>query len=174
MDTNLLLIATLLIIIPQGEHAGVEKNSVLAWYIDHNAIVMELIDYREIRYGHTNINDLNDRYLRLKDAPSVSDSLRFPDRDYVGHLLDFNRTYYHHINNLKSLAWDVTLHDRALTETDQLYMIWDAVRDIKSEFYYVSIRRTRLAELRKVLGEEAYYAGRLPPHVPIWRFNQIK
>ena len=60
-----------------------------------------------------------------------------------------------------------------LQETDQLYQIWDTVRDARCEYYYVTVRRQALKRLREALGDEAYFSGRLPPHVPLWRFQQI-
>ncbi len=40
-------------------------------------------------------------------------------------------------------------------------------------FFYVcepAERRARLARLRRLIGDEAYYSGRMPPPVPYWRF----
>ena len=52
--------------------------------------------------------------------------------------------------------------------------MWDAVRDARCEFYYVTVRRQALKKLRDLVGEEAYLAGTLPPNVPTWRFNELK
>ena len=61
----------------------------------------------------------------------------------------------------------------ALQETDHLYYIWDTVRDARCEYYYVTVRRQALKRLRDLLGEEAYYTTKLPPFVPLWRFQSI-
>jgi hypothetical protein len=37
-----------------------------------------------------------------------------------------------------------------------------------------SYQRDLLAELRDLLGEDAYYSGRFPPMVPVWRFTEIE
>ena len=58
----------------------------------------------------------------------------------------------------------------ALAETDRLYKVWDAVRDARCDFYYVTVRRQALKRLREALGDAAYAATDLPPHVPAWRF----
>ncbi len=60
-----------------------------------------------------------------------------------------------------------------LDETKRLYRVWDAVRDSKCEFYYVTVRRQALRKLRDLVGPEAYEAGDLPPHVPVWRFQAM-
>ena len=62
----------------------------------------------------------------------------------------------------------------ALKETDWLYQIWDAVRDARCEYYYVTVRRQALKRLQTMLGSEAYSAADLPPYVPVWRFQEIK
>jgi hypothetical protein len=36
------------------------------------------------------------------------------------------------------------------------------------------VRRQALKQLRTLIGAEAYYTGQLPPHVPLWRFEEIK
>ena len=60
-----------------------------------------------------------------------------------------------------------------LQEVDRLYNIWDTVRDARCDYYYVTVRRQALKKLRETVGDDAYYSGALPPHVPIWRFARI-
>ena len=61
----------------------------------------------------------------------------------------------------------------AVQEADRLYQVWDNVRDARCDYYYVTVRRHALQKLREAIGPEAYYAGCLPPHVPVWRFQRI-
>ena len=51
----------------------------------------------------------------------------------------------------------------ALKETDWLYQVWDAVRDARCEYYYVTVRRQSLKRLQTMLGADAYSAADLPP-----------
>jgi hypothetical protein len=37
----------------------------------------------------------------------------------------------------------------------------------------VTVRRQALKKLRETVGEDAYWSGCLPPHVPVWRFARI-
>lgn len=73
------------------------------------------------------------------------------------------------------LVWE---QDRAdiftavIQETDTLYRAWDKIRDARCDFYYVSVRRRGLLDLRTMIGEKAYNENRLPEYVPIWRFNE--
>ena len=92
----------------------------------------------------------------------------------VNEFLAFNRAYRQHIDIRQpgepASWWELR---SALQETDHLYQIWDTVRDARCEYYYVTVRRQALKRLREMLGEEAYYSGRLPPYVPMWRFQPI-
>ena len=60
----------------------------------------------------------------------------------------------------------------ALQETDRLYQVWDKVRDARCPYYYVTVRRQALKQLRELVGEDSYYSGNLPPCVPLWHFRE--
>lgn len=143
------------------------------------AVQLEILDPREVRYilaraedFQSDLNLLRRRYRELADAPPVSDSLRFPDREAINDMLSFNRAYRQYIDIRQSVElahwWE---HQATLQETEQLYQVWDTVRDSRCEYYYVTVRRQALKRLREQLGEHAYYSGQLPPYVPIWRFE---
>jgi len=38
----------------------------------------------------------------------------------------------------------------------------------------VTVRRGALKKLQDMVGSEAYFSGKLPPHVPVWRFQRIE
>jgi hypothetical protein len=145
------------------------------------AVKWEVLDPREVRYilarpedFVSDLNLLRRRYQDLADAPALLDGLRFPDRDRVNELLSFNRAYRQHLTIRQPLElvrwWELRA---ALQETDHLYQIWDTVRDARCDYYYVTVRRQALKKLRKLVGEDDYYNGRLPTHVPLWRFQEI-
>ncbi len=145
------------------------------------AVSWELLDPRECRYIFTRAEDLASdlklirrRWQDLADAPPLYDCMRLPDRALVNELLAFNRAYRQHLDSRQSLEltywWD--LHE-SLQETDRLYEVWDTIRDARCEYYYVYVRRMALKRLREKLGAPAYYSGKLPPHVPVWRFARI-
>jgi hypothetical protein len=145
------------------------------------AVQWEILDPREVRYILARPEDfasdltlLRRRFHDLADAPALEDCLRFPDRATVNDLLGFNRAYRQHVDVRQPVElahwWGLRA---ALQETDQLYQIWDTVRDARCEYYYVTVRRQALKRLRDMIGAEAYYSGNLPPCVPLWRFQQI-
>jgi hypothetical protein len=145
------------------------------------AVQWEILDQREIRYVLIRAEDLaadlkllRRRYLDLIDAPPLLDCMRFPDRAMIGDLLAFNRAYRQHLETCLAAEtvrwWELR---EALQEVDRLHHVWDTVRDARCDYYYVTVRRQALKRLREMLGEEAYYTGCLPPHVPIWLFQRI-
>ena len=124
---------------------------------------------------YNEISMIRGRYIDLKDAPKVGDSLRFPPREMINPLLEFNRKYLKHLE--KEVIWnqDRRHHwDQAIAETKYLHNVWDTARDARCEYYYVTIRRLSLKKLKDMIGDEAYWEADLPPYVPIWRFREIK
>ena len=146
------------------------------------AVEWEVLDTREVRYILTrpedftsDLNLLRRRCQELADAPPAHDCQRFPDRATINELLAFNRAYRQHLDMRQPAEparwWELR---SVLQETDQLYQVWDTVRDARCEYYYVTVRRQALKRLRDMLGENAYYTGEMPPHVPVWRFQPIQ
>jgi len=145
------------------------------------AIQSEILDPRELRYILARkddfVSDLNLLRRRQRDlsfAPAVSDCTRFPERAIVSDLLAFNRAYRQHVDVRQPVEllhwWELRV---ALQETDRLYQIWDTVRDARCDYYYITVRRQALKRLKEMVGDDAYYAGNLPPCVPLWRFQKL-
>ncbi len=146
------------------------------------AVEWEILDPREVRYVlarqedfTSDLNLLRRRNAELSDAPPSQDCARFPERTTVNEFLAFNRAYRQHLDVRQpgepARWWELRT---ALQETDYLYQVWDTVRDARCEYYYVTVRRQALKKLREMLGEADYYAGQLPPYVPMWRFQGIR
>jgi len=143
------------------------------------ALQWELLDARESDYLKnaqdfaSDLKLLQARYAEFHDAPLVAEADRFPARDLVNDMLAFNRNYRDSVSS--RLALD-TIHVEELgtivTETDQLHRVYEAVRDARCDYYYVTYRRQALAQLRDLVGVEAFYTGQLPPHVPLWRIPE--
>jgi hypothetical protein len=145
------------------------------------ALQLEIMDPRETRYVLARMEDfrsdlqlLRRRYRTLADAPPLEECKRLPERCLVNDLLAFNRTYHQYLTNRQPV--DLVHGEEvqtAMTETDRLYQVWDTVRDARCTYYYVTVRRQALKQLRCLLGEEAFYRGHLPPHVPVWRIPEV-
>lgn len=145
------------------------------------AIEWEVLDPREVKFVLSRCEDfegdvklLHRRWHDLAGAPTLADSMRFPDRAMVNDLLSFNRGYRQLIDQRQTLDpalwWEL---QEILGEVDRLYQVYDLVRDARCEYYYVTVRRQALKKLREQLGVPAYNDGALPPHVPLWRFVRI-
>lgn len=145
------------------------------------ALSSEILDHREIRYVLVRPDEfivdlrmLQRRQHDLYHAPALAEAQRFPDRSIVNELLIFNRSYRQHLDACLPLYPASAELRTAREEVEQLYQIWDAVRDARCEYYYVHIRRQALKRLSEMLGPEDFQNGSLPPHVPVWRFTTIK
>ncbi|MCE9534632.1 MAG: hypothetical protein K8T89_26455 [Planctomycetes bacterium] len=144
------------------------------------AINWEILDPRETNFivsrredMKNDIEILRKRYNELKGAPLLNDAKRFPERAAVSEMISFNRALRNHIDGRQHLETDRGAEHRdMLFETDRLFTFWDAVRDARCDFYYVTTRRLALKRVRDLIGNDAYYSGNLPPYVPTWRFQE--
>jgi hypothetical protein len=145
------------------------------------ALHWELLDPRETDYLKSapdfvaDVKLLQSRYAELHNAPPVAEVERFPGRDLVNDLLAFNRNYRDSVN--ARLGLDMVHIDELRTileETDHLNRVYEAVRDARCDYYYVTYRRQALAQLRDLVGLEAFYNGQLPPHVPLSRIPEAR
>ncbi len=178
------LLAAALLTPPLGASefdVGSEALPALRVPLQALALEWEILDPREtghllIRPGdfRSDLSLLRRRYHDLADAPHIYDAQRFPHPTTVNAYLAFNRAYRLQIDVGKSDDSPRGCHLRtALQKTDQLYEIWDTVRDSRCEHNNVTVRRHALKRLREMLGDEDYYAARLPPFVPLWRFHDM-
>ena len=178
-----LVLATILLTTPPGVPELPPDNEEFAGIRDaiHKiAIDMEIMDPRESRYVLskpedfcTDLNMLRRRYRELADAPKVADADVLPPRTQIIQLLEFNRDFRKQMDERAHFELDRSdLLRGIIWETDKLYQVWDAARDARCEFYYITVRRQALQKLKYMLGDEAYAQAEMPPNVPIWRFNE--
>jgi hypothetical protein len=143
------------------------------------AVQWEILDPREIRYILASPGDfvsdlglLRRRHRDLAHAPVLRDCQRFPDRSTINGLLALNRAYRRELDRRQihdpHEAQEIEL---AICDADLLYQAWDCLRDARSDFYYVTVRRQAFKRFKELIGEGAYYKGTLPPCVPLWRFR---
>lgn len=175
---HVLAVAVLITPLPSGETSSFGEYVNLARTLREVALFWEIVDPREVatffvkaENFEADLKLMRKRYQELVDAPLVSDALRFPCRETASELLTFNREYHRTLKQRRqALGEGNGALDQALDEVEQLYHVWDLVRDARSDCYYISVRRRALQALRQALGEENYYRGVMPPHVPVWRF----
>ena len=183
MMTTDFLLAVALLTAPADRDLTVNPQlfSTVAPTMQRLALKWEILDPREVSYVLVRPEDfaadlkmLRQRHQDLVNAPPVIDAERFPDRATVADLLSFNRAYRQQMEIRQAVEpthwWEL---QEAVREADRLYQVWDSVRDARCGYYYVTVRRQALKKLQDMLGFEAYAEGRLPPHVPLWRFQNI-
>lgn len=183
MQQSELALAFLLLTSPPGlpeQAPDATRWAVVQASVQKLAIDWEILDPRETRYilarpdeFGIDVNLLRRRYLDLKDVPRLADAQRLPDRHTAADLLQFNRGFRKTLDSRRILETDRT-DDwlQVIRETDRLYQVWDAVRDARCDFYYVTVRRQALRKLKDLLGEEDWESAKLPPAVPTWRFAE--
>jgi len=145
------------------------------------AVSWEILDPREARFLFSRPEDfrsdmslLRQRRVDLDGAPPLHDCQRFPPREAVSEMLAFNRAYRELIEKCQVAgAAPGQDYQETLREVDRLYQVWDAVRDSRCEYYYITVRRQALKKVRTTIGDAAFYNGHYPPHVPVWRFQRI-
>jgi hypothetical protein len=179
MFTAEILVAVILIPGPESDpapladqHLGwvtIARPSLLA--VSVNA---EILDARGVALMlrddiPSDLASLRKQFCTLGASPWLGERLRFPDKKFVSEMLGINRKMREAL--VAQLAMDLVYADTlrlAIQETDQLYQVWYAVRDAQNEYYYTGVRRQALQLVRDLIGDEAFYSGRLPPPIPVW------
>lgn len=88
-------------------------------------------------------------------------------------MLEFNRLYQSHCKSkMENGNQDtITFYSNALIESEQIYKCYDLLDDAFCDGFSLIKKRKSLNELKKLIGEENFYKGLLPPIVPVWRFQ---
>jgi hypothetical protein len=181
MSPSDLFFAAMMLSAPVGTPEQVpppDRWVVVQTALQQTARDWELLDERETRYVlaqpedfQADLDFLRKRRADLADAPLLAEAARLPERRLMDDYIQFNRAYRKHLET--RLAWEGDRADiisEAVRETERLYKLWDAMREAKSDYGYVTFRRFALKRLKDSLGDQAYQAGQLPPYVPDWRF----
>jgi hypothetical protein len=145
---------------------------------------MEILDPTEARYYFggpdaecwaCQMHELRRRVPEMKDWPPFEDHWRLPTKEAAQAAVTLNHGYQRHLKEEWNFTGDPTGEVRqALRETEELWQVWDAVRDATSPYYYTTVRRRAMAKLKGLVGDEAYRRMDLPPPVPVWRFGEIR
>jgi hypothetical protein len=180
--TQLIVALALLTTPPNAANAGNrgELTEDLRPAVQQIAIQLEILDPREeylfadAKCYPSTLELLQARYRELADAPRTDDARRFPERCVVNELLAFNRSYRQNVDARRAMESHRESELTAtLEETDRLYQAWDQLREARTDYYFVTLKRQALKRLRELVGVEAYYSGVMPPYVPIWRFQAM-
>jgi hypothetical protein len=176
------LLATTLLSAPADSTSDiVQWQAELAADLRYVAVKWEILDHRDAAHAlrdpetfRTELATLQDWNQKLLRAPWLGECSRFPDMQTVNDTILANRIFHGEVTD----RMDLNRYHRdelrnILKETDDLFEVWDALRDALSEHYGVTYRRQALERLRELLGDDAFYRGQLPPGLPTWRFTRI-
>lgn len=115
------------------------------------------------------------------ELPPLSDRERFPPSAHVRAMMQLNRDCRKHLQMGRGFECRADTLDRieaAYVEACRAYRVWDRLDDAdywqdwacdSDPFYYHRRRREALAWLLDQLGPADYYAGRMPPAIPLAR-----
>lgn len=107
--------------------------------------------------------------VRPPEIPILETDLRwFPPREVA----EVNyKLAQEHVDWLKLMVKANPTEDYGpwLKDAEQCRVCWEDLYDCHR--YYATV--WRLEFLRMRLGQESYWAGRMPPPVPLWRFRRI-
>jgi len=150
-------------------HVFVEVIAPAVFAVALNA---ELFDPRECRsslYSGIDLyNMLHERWREAQQLPSLSDFPRPPDGIILQKLRAINRTYRGELTDRVAIDWIYAdAIQAAICDTDAIYQVLSEIADAIHPYYYVSVRRRSWANVRRLMGDEAFYAGWLPPPVPL-------
>ena len=155
------------------------------FYIQSAAIQLELLDPRETGYicniASTAVNRenyfndlkiLRGRWENYKNSPRLWEINRFPPLEVANSVCQFNRQYANYVSQ-QVYSYKVDLANEVMRETNLLFHPWDRLREARCEYYYITVRRNALKDLKDALGDQMFYNGQMPPFVPLWRFTPI-
>lgn len=118
---------------------------------------------------------LHEKRRHFVSYPVLEECCRFPSRQVINDYIAANRAYSKELIARRQL--DPIHYEElgvAIYETDQLYHVWDLLRDGCCDYYYATVRRTALQALKETIGAEAFYSGVMPPHLPVWRIPEAR
>jgi len=105
-------------------------------------------------------------------CPPLSDCHFLPDGNLAWSNLLLSKHYRDVLQEKRSLRF----HDNRLweigRENNVLHNIWEEAATATNNCYADHMRRRALRSLKGLIGDEAYYSGRLPPPIPYWYFTE--
>ena len=178
-----LVLALLLLTSPESEEPR-EYGPIVAYNITRLASELDLIDEREMyyfelhhkNYYNSTFIELRQRFHNLKDAPPISDMYRFPSKQIAQDNIDLNRNFAIHVWSMvdQTRSSKNEHYREIISECKRLEEFWELMDEVQRPYLYKPTRRESMKRIRQLIGEEAYYYGRFPSPVPLWRFREIK
>lgn len=142
-------------------------------YIREIAVEQELIRPTDLIsvYPYC-IQNLRRMRYQLYDAPYVDDLNRWPKGGEVQARLKYCTNYRNMLEGYTSWPEPVAIRAKeAWQACERIREAYDLLDDAQGKYISQPYIRLKLKALRKLIGEEDYYAGRLPPVIPYTEFK---
>lgn len=116
------------------------------------------------------------RQIELTGVPRIEAVMVFGiDKASCNELLMFNHRHEKYLRNMRKLyPSQEKLYSRIIKDNKRRYDIYNRIYDCYRLEYLIMDRRFSLRDLRNLIGEENFYAGRLPDHVPFQYFTEVR
>lgn len=133
------------------------------------AIWLQLADPRETEFGPELFLD---RLRLLHDAPPIQDVDRLPPLVLARHNAGFASEHMNWL--LQRWSMDPDGYGPWLTEHRQYVQFWTEVNWAHMEHIPITSRRGSLKEIRRMVGDQAWFAMDWPGPAPVWRFAECR
>lgn len=123
----------------------------------------------------TEVRWCQDALRRVWGAPPIQDAQRLPSHAVCLARAEFAREYLCHLEAIQGVnlqRWYAV--ECAIGEARDACLLWMQFAQAVDRNCSASGRRTAMRDIRDTIGEEAYYSGRWPCHVPIRMFKYIE
>lgn len=150
--------------------------------LTHYLIASQVADQRELtwyfrepQHFSAELHTMWWRFVDLADAPPIADAYRLASREQAKWAVQAGMAYEAHLKAaiVKTEVERELLSDR-LSESAILLKIYCELCYAHEPMYSMHVRRLSLKAIRQTIGDADYYAGRLPPPAPIWRFHRLE
>lgn len=179
---------TALTLICQPTEAGenyklTDDHDDLAFALRETAVELELLSrdsipgyFRFPREFYSDLSIMRNRYRDKLRFPSIREADMLPAASVIREALNFNRGFQQHLQSqiLIESGENKALYEVVLEETIELYKVWFAMEQAKTYLWNPNERHRALYQLKSMLGDHDYYAGKWPPCVPKWRFRELE
>lgn len=117
---------------------------------------------------------MTDCYTPKPTDPPGSDRHHFPHLHICQENVKFSKQYIQHIEFQQCLYPHLFKeYDKILKDAEWCHRCWSRLEYVQMKPWNETSDRCFLGKIREMVGEEAYYGGQMPPHVPIWHFQKI-
>lgn len=115
-------------------------------------------------------------WAEVMAAPMEWEVRRFPSRQATTKARQVNVAARCNLNE-ERWAWPESFHprfDAAVSDIQAAYWVWDKLDDCQATWRQWWEVRLELAKLKRMLGDEDFAAGRMPPAIPSRWFRELK